>query len=131
MGTWHHVARHVQPSCGPILLGGSVGYTHSFNQSLFSCTKVYHAGADPGVQHTMLLNTPSLEDAFALLEQSLELPSVESLTCVLQNCLEKKKLANVWRFYKHILANGLDTSSLFEDHLVPMFVECGSASDAQ
>eukprot|EP00250_Pteridium_aquilinum_P012510 c20768_g1_i1 orf=2-967(-) len=73
----------------------------------------------------------SLEEALVSSKHTGELPSVESFICMLQKCRERKDLAFARRLHLHICDNGLEALTVLGDHLVPMFVECGSFSKAE
>lgn len=60
-----------------------------------------------------------------------QLPSVDSIFCTVENCREAQVLASAKRAHTHICAIGLEAIGMLGNHLVPMFVECGSMLDAE
>eukprot|EP00250_Pteridium_aquilinum_P004924 c15100_g1_i1 orf=57-797(+) len=65
------------------------------------------------------------------LHQTAELPSPDTLLSLLQNCRKSKALRHAQRVHLHICENGFESLPSLGNHLVPMFVECGSLQDAQ
>lgn len=72
----------------------------------------------------------TLEDACASLDQSLELPSIETFVGILQECRNTRNLAYARKVHVHACDKGMEAQSELGNYLVPMFVECGSMLDA-
>ncbi|KAI5072875.1 hypothetical protein GOP47_0012981 [Adiantum capillus-veneris] len=66
-----------------------------------------------------------------LLEQFGDLPSLEKYTSILHRCRKDRNLAFANHLHTHLCGNGLEAHKTIGNHLVPMFVECGSAINAQ
>eukprot|EP00250_Pteridium_aquilinum_P015263 c22481_g3_i1 orf=155-3055(+) len=56
---------------------------------------------------------------------------LDNLLPVLQNCIESKNLSYAKLVHLHICNHGLEQSSKIINYIVPMFVGCGAALDAQ
>eukprot|EP00250_Pteridium_aquilinum_P017664 c23727_g1_i1 orf=910-3204(+) len=97
----------------------------SFNVRVCAYPVTMHA------QETRCMGLDSLEDALSYLKQPAKLPSHESLIIVLENCRKEKNLALARCAHACIRDLGLEVHRTLGNYLVPMFVECGSVSDAE
>ncbi|KAI5069763.1 hypothetical protein GOP47_0016064 [Adiantum capillus-veneris] len=68
--------------------------------------------------------------ASVALHISGDLPSIEEVTCLLQRCRKKKNLVYAKQAHTSVCFCGLDIVDYVENHLVPMFVDCGCTSNA-
>eukprot|EP00250_Pteridium_aquilinum_P018507 c24117_g17_i1 orf=213-1157(+) len=75
--------------------------------------------------------TISLDEALTSLDRGVDLPSVNDFIHILQKCRANKNLISAQRIYSHARRNGLEVHKEVGNYLVPMFVECGSLTDAQ
>lgn len=73
----------------------------------------------------------SLEEALHRLEKPNERPSMEDFICILQKCRKRKDLAYAHRVYACIRHNAYEAYKSLGNHIVPMFVDCGSVFDAE
>lgn len=62
---------------------------------------------------------------------SRDLPSIEDVTCFLQRCRKRKSLVYAKQAHTSVCFHGLDINGSVENHLVPMFVDCGCIPNAQ
>ncbi|KAH7420947.1 hypothetical protein KP509_13G031800 [Ceratopteris richardii] len=65
------------------------------------------------------------------LDCSEGLLSLEKYASILQKCRKEKNLAFANLIHTHLCGNGLEAHESIGNHLVPMYVECGSAINAQ
>lgn len=72
-----------------------------------------------------------LERQGASLDLMDPLPSVEEYMGILQTCRKSKKLSYANRVHAEICSNGLEVHVGLGNHLVPLYVDCGSISQAQ
>lgn len=77
------------------------------------------------------LEMMSVEQALASLESPDAHPSRENFMCILHKCRKLKNLAYAKSVHMHIRDSGLEALKAIGNHLVPLYVECGSVLDAQ
>eukprot|EP00250_Pteridium_aquilinum_P018530 c24122_g11_i1 orf=1047-1892(+) len=65
------------------------------------------------------------------LEGGTELPLLDTVVVALQKCRKEKNLLHAKQAHLQMHTNGLETHLMLGNYLVPMFVNCGSMSDAQ
>lgn len=73
----------------------------------------------------------TLEETLVSLEGVIDIPSVDNFTSILHRCRKEKNLAYANHVHTHICEKGLEVHKSLGNHLVPMFVDCGSAVNAQ
>lgn len=73
----------------------------------------------------------SLEEELTNLERMAEVPNIEDLISISQKCRRAKNLVCAKRLLAHVYNNKLEAHGRLGNHLVPMFVECASLSDAE
>eukprot|EP00250_Pteridium_aquilinum_P019876 c24618_g1_i1 orf=1-1539(-) len=66
-----------------------------------------------------------------VLHNSMDLPSIEEVTCFLQMCRKKKSLAFAKHAHTQICYHGLDSIAAVENYIIPMFVDSGCVSNAR
>ena len=79
----------------------------------------------------LLLEFSSLDEAFDALRGSEQLLSLSSLLWTLEMCSKSKNLENAMYIYLHLCNCGLENHRWLVNHIVPMFVECGSVFSAE
>eukprot|EP00250_Pteridium_aquilinum_P018910 c24231_g1_i3 orf=1-852(-) len=72
-----------------------------------------------------------VQEALTMFHGMIELLSVENYLCVLQKCRTRKSLKHAKHAHVHICNIQLEDHEAVGNYVVPMFVECGSVSDAQ
>eukprot|EP00250_Pteridium_aquilinum_P017420 c23625_g10_i1 orf=511-1347(+) len=72
----------------------------------------------------------SIEEALTTLEYTTELPTIENFFGIVHKCRKQRSLEYAHRVHVHIHGKGLDAHKALGNHLVPLFVECGSLSQA-
>ena len=60
----------------------------------------------------------------------MELPSVHSFFPKLHQCKEDKSLLTAQNLHFHAHFYGLDSSDAISNHFIPLFLQCGSISEA-
>eukprot|EP00250_Pteridium_aquilinum_P019447 c24435_g2_i1 orf=2-835(-) len=73
----------------------------------------------------------TIRESIASLGQPAILPFVDDIFCAVEDCRNTKVLASAKCVHTHICAVGLEAVFMLGNHLVPMFVECGSMPDAE
>lgn len=68
----------------------------------------------------------TLLEALSPLEQKAELPSVDHLICILQECRKSKDLDDAKQLHSHTCCIGLEAHRVLGNYVVPMLAECGS-----
>ena len=71
-----------------------------------------------------------LEESIDFLEKTHDLPSIKSLSVILQRCRERKESLYAKNVYAHICKYGLDDQKALGNFIVPMLVDCGNVLDA-
>ena len=97
-----------------------------------SCARVNGDNPFPD-QHENGINweTISVNEAVYLLDRSCDLLLIETIVNILHKARQNKALFLANLVHTKLCSNGLEDNEVVGNHIVPMFVECGSVSCAQ
>eukprot|EP00250_Pteridium_aquilinum_P005063 c15218_g1_i1 orf=1-1347(-) len=88
------------------------------------------AANERGLQGSVNLETQSIDEALRSLESSGIRHSIETYISLCWKCRKEKFFGYAKRLHMHVEGVGLEDHNVLGCHLILMFVECGSISDA-
>eukprot|EP00250_Pteridium_aquilinum_P001401 c11597_g1_i1 orf=2-634(-) len=103
--------------------------SHGANKPSLSLNIEYEASLSS--PNTVDREALTLEQAFCSFDQRADTLSLDDFICISQKCRKRRDLGKAFHLLEVICSNGLEAHKSLGNHLVPMFVECGSISRAQ